>query len=84
MAKKDFWNEIGRFRHVAHLLPESLTDAGFWFLLQASRITVTFHAYEWMAKFLSSSEWLVEDYAEFLREEQSPFRKDGDKGLTGC
>jgi hypothetical protein len=78
MAKKNFRDEVGRSRYVAHLLPEALTDAGFWFLLQASRITVTFHAYQWMAKFLSSSEWLVEDYAEFLKEEGSPFQKDSD------
>ena len=78
MAKRNFRDEVGRSRHVAHLLPELLTDAGFWFLLQASRITVTFHAYQWMAKFLSSSEWLVEDYAEFLKEEGSPFKEDSD------
>src|SRR5689334_9379814 len=82
MPRKTFWDEIGRSKHVAHLLPESLTDAGVWFLLQASRITVTFHAYQWMAKFLSSSEWLVEDYAEYLGEEGEPFKKYTKKGLS--
>src|SRR5688572_14272687 len=68
-------DQLGRSEHVAHLLPNTLTEAGFWFLLQASRITNTFHSYQWMSKFVCSSEWTVEDFAEYLEIEQGPFEK---------
>jgi hypothetical protein len=74
---KDSRDQLGRSEHVAHLLPEQLTEAGFWFLLQASRITTTFHSYQWMSKFVCSSEWLVEDYAEYLGAEGQPFEAEG-------
>ena len=81
-SDKDFRDKLGRSEHVAHLLPNVLTDAGFWFLLQASRLTMTFHSFQWMSKFVSSSEWMVEDYAEYLKIEESPFEKDSPGGLS--
>lgn len=82
MSKKTFHDVVGHSEHVAHLLPNSLTDAGFWFLLQASRITVTFHSYQWMSKFVSSSEWMVEDYAEYLKVEGGPFESADDGQIS--
>jgi hypothetical protein len=73
MAKRDFRDKLGKSPYVAHLLPNSLTDAGFWFLLEASRITMTFHSYQWMSKFVTSTEWMVEDFAEYLELEKKPF-----------
>jgi hypothetical protein len=79
---KDFRDSLGHSEHVAHLLPNALTEAGFWFLLQASRLTMTFHSFQWMSKFVSSSEWMVEDYSEYLKIEGSPFETDPPGGLS--
>jgi hypothetical protein len=79
---KDFRDGLGRSEHVGHLLPDALTEAGFWFLLQASRLTATFHSFQWMSKFVSSSEWAIEDFAEFLKIEEGPFEQYPKGGLT--
>src|SRR5947207_1888068 len=81
-GNQDFRKGLGQSEHVAHLLPDALTEAGFWFLLQASRLTTTFHSFQWMSKFVSSSEWMVEDYAEFLKVEGNPFEEDPAGGLN--
>lgn len=78
----DFRDSVGRSAYVADLLPESLTEAGFWFLLQAYKLTTTFHSYQWMSKYLSSTEWIVEDYAEYLAIEGGPFDKTGGGALS--
>jgi hypothetical protein len=78
MDATDFRDSVGRSAYIADLLPESLTEAGFWFLLQAYKLTTTFHSYQWMSKYLSSTEWMVEDYAEYLSIEGGPFEKAGE------
>jgi hypothetical protein len=79
---KDFREGFGRSEHVAQLLPEALTEAGFWFLLQAARLTSTFHSFQWMSKFVLSTEWTVEDFAEFLEVQGGPFAKYPKGGLS--
>jgi hypothetical protein len=73
---KNRTEDLGYSAHVAHLLPDKLTQAGFWFLLQASKITLIFHSFQWMSKFVTSTEWQVEDYADYLLEEKQPFHKE--------
>jgi hypothetical protein len=82
VERKNFREEVGKSAYVAHLLPETLTEAGFWFLLQAYRITATFHPYQWMSKFVTSSEWMMEDYAEFLKIEGGPLEKNEQDDLS--
>jgi hypothetical protein len=63
-------------------MPEELTEAGFWFLLEISRIAITFHSYSWMVKFIGSDRGLVEQYAEFLEVSENPFSSGSSGGLN--
>lgn len=79
VGSSSFRDEVGLSKNVAHLLPDDLTQAGFWFILQAHRLTSTFHSYQWMTKFVTSSEWMLEDYAEYLEIEEAPFEAEEDQ-----
>jgi len=75
-------DDVGKSALAADLLPETLTDTGFWFLLETSRIATTFHSYSWMAKFIGSSRGLVEEYSEFPKIEENPFVERPDGGMN--
>lgn len=82
LGKKSFQDYVGRSENVAHLLPDEITEAGFWFLLQMMKITTTFHAFQWMAKFISSDVDIVEEYLDFLGEEGEAFSKEKEEHMS--